>query len=391
MAVPASRGLLDGIHGGLGAAHDGGRRLESLPALNKPAGVGSKKCVGCHESFRGFGVTCAACRKQTRPAAGASDARARTRDFVAPLPVGAPPFEGVVAELFVDPSQTRKIRVGVHDARKINLEMLTNGFELIRDVPTALSRADFAAADDSSRVECDYYDEVCEAVRNRLGASRVVCYSHKVRLSPEVDYAAGASGYSHMIHADFSESLARSTVFKVAAEKKVAEGARYLLVNVWRNVSDDRPIINNHLACCDTTSVTPSEILGGGGSPTLDSQPHHRWCYFPRMARDEALLFLHWDSAAPAHRPCFHTAFDDPTAPPSAPHRESIEARLLVIYNDPPTGGDPPPLPCDAPPPPPCDAPPPPPCDAPPTPPCDAPPTPSMPTPTPTSTPMAAA
>ena len=72
------------------------------------------------------------------------------------------------------------------------LDVHTHGFELIARAPTALTRADFAAAD-ASRVTGAYYDEISALVRTRLGAARVVCYSHKVRLSPAVDFAAGAS------------------------------------------------------------------------------------------------------------------------------------------------------------------------------------------------------
>jgi hypothetical protein len=52
------------------------------------------------------------------------------------------------------------------------------------------------------------------------------------------------------------------------------------------------------------------------------------------MQRDEIFLFKCFDSA-PNGGPPFtaHTAFDDPAAPPGAPPRESIEARILVLYD----------------------------------------------------------
>jgi len=61
--------------------------------------------------------------------------------------------------------------------------------------------------------------------------------------------------------------------------------------------------------------------------------PDHRWYYFPEMARDEALLIKCYDSMEDGRaRFTAHTAFDDPTTPPDAPPRESIEARTLVFF-----------------------------------------------------------
>ena len=54
-------------------------------------------------------------------------------------------------------------------------------------------------------------------------------------------------------------------------------------------------------------------------------------------ARDEAVLIKCYDSMEDGRaRFTAHTAFDDPTTPPDAPPRESIEARTLVFF--PPEG-----------------------------------------------------
>jgi hypothetical protein len=61
--------------------------------------------------------------------------------------------------------------------------------------------------------------------------------------------------------------------------------------------------------------------------------PNHRWYYFPKMRRDEALLLKCYDSADDGRaRFTAHTGIDDPTSPPDAAHRESIEARMLVFF-----------------------------------------------------------
>ena len=77
----------------------------------------------------------------------------------------------------------------------------------------------------------------------------------------------------------------------------------------------------------------------------------HRWYFFPELTRDEALLIKQWDSvgelartngahadadAKDPNQPCtfnFHTAFEDPMAPPDAPDRWSLEVRCVALYD----------------------------------------------------------
>ena len=59
----------------------------------------------------------------------------------------------------------------------------------------------------------------------------------------------------------------------------------------------------------------------------------HEWYYFPRMARDEALVFKVFDSATDGRaRFTAHSAFADPTSPPDAAPRESIEMRTIAFF-----------------------------------------------------------
>jgi hypothetical protein len=51
------------------------------------------------------------------------------------------------------------------------------------------------------------------------------------------------------------------------------------------------------------------------------------------MQADEAVLIRCFDSAQHgARRFSAHTGFDDPTSPPDAPPRESLEVRMVVFY-----------------------------------------------------------
>ena len=70
-----------------------------------------------------------------------------------------------------------------------------------------------------------------------------------------------------------------------------------------------------------------------GQTYRLKYNPKHRWFYFPRMRRDEALVFKVYDSSKDGRaRFTPHTSFDDPATPPGAPPRQSIEARALAFF-----------------------------------------------------------
>ena len=62
--------------------------------------------------------------------------------------------------------------------------------------------------------------------------------------------------------------------------------------------------------------------------------PNHRWYYFPRMARQEAVLIKCFDSARDGRaRFSLHSAFDDPTSPAKARPRQSIEVRAFAFFD----------------------------------------------------------
>jgi hypothetical protein len=70
-----------------------------------------------------------------------------------------------------------------------------------------------------------------------------------------------------------------------------------------------------------------------GQTAAITFDPNHRWYWFPQMRRDEALVFKVFDSMTDGRsRWTAHTAFDDPTSPPNARFRESIEIRTLAFF-----------------------------------------------------------
>ncbi|NND49608.1 MAG: methyltransferase, partial [Rhizobiales bacterium] len=65
----------------------------------------------------------------------------------------------------------------------------------------------------------------------------------------------------------------------------------------------------------------------------ITHNPAHEWYWFPKMTRDEALVFKVYDSDTSSQsRWTAHSAFHNPAAPEGAPPRESMEIRSFVFW-----------------------------------------------------------
>jgi hypothetical protein len=115
---------------------------------------------------------------------------------------------------------------------------------------------------------------------------------------------------------------------------------RYAIVNVWRPLKG--PVLDAPLSLCDARSVTAEDLIAAdvhyadrtGEIYLVAHSPRHRWFYFPEMQPNEALVFKQFDSDVSAGaRFVPHAAFDHPHTPADAPLRESIEARVLVVFD----------------------------------------------------------
>jgi hypothetical protein len=113
---------------------------------------------------------------------------------------------------------------------------------------------------------------------------------------------------------------------------------RFAIVNVWRPIRG--PVRTAPLTLADAQSVAPDDLVPVdlvypervGEIYELAHNPAHRWFTFPGMTPDEALLIKGYDSAEDRARFTPHASFEDPTAPPDAASRESIELRTLAFF-----------------------------------------------------------
>jgi hypothetical protein len=114
---------------------------------------------------------------------------------------------------------------------------------------------------------------------------------------------------------------------------------RFAIVQTWRPIR--HPVETFPLAIADATSLAPDDLVISerrypnriGQTYAITYNPGHRWFWFPRQRRNEAIVFKVFDSEKDGRaRWTAHTAFDDPTAPPDARPRESIEIRTLAFF-----------------------------------------------------------
>jgi hypothetical protein len=226
-------------------------------------------------------------------------------------------------------------RVEVRDGRSAELSLEGNGFVL---VPHASGVRNFFDADELKRV---YYPEVETLIRKTAGASRVVVFDHTLRSGDDAEREAKLVREPVLsAHNDYTEWSGPQRVRELMGEEADPLLARrFAIVQVWRPISS--PLESNPLAMADARSVAPADLLVAerryphrvGQTYRLKYSPGHRWYYFPRMRRDEAIVFKVYDSANDGRaRFTPHTSFDDPSTPPGAPPRQSIEARALVFF-----------------------------------------------------------
>ena len=229
--------------------------------------------------------------------------------------------------------------VTIRDGRKLRGEFTLeeHGFEFI-DHETAVE--DFFDADELKSV---YYPEIEQLVKDRTGAQRVLIFDHTLRSGDEATRQEKLVREPvKSVHNDYTEWSAPQRVRDLlpADEAEALLERRFAIVQVWRPIR--HPIQSDPLAICDSRSLAPGDLIAAerrypdrvGETYRISYNPDHRWFYFPNMRRNEALVFKVYDSEKDGRaRFTAHTSFDDPTGPPDAPRRESIEMRLLVFYD----------------------------------------------------------
>jgi hypothetical protein len=237
------------------------------------------------------------------------------------------------------PPQYRECEMAVRDGRPLRdtFRLDVHGFVFV-DHPTRVK--DFTAEAERARV---YDPEVQELIKRHSGASEVLVFDHTLRVGDEqAQKAMNARPPVKGVHNDYTEKSApqrlREIVGAEEAERRLRK--RWAIIQVWRPIRG--PVQVDPLGICDGRSIPQKGFVlvqrrykyRTGEVYHIAHDPAHQWFYFPHMTRDEALVFKVFDSdATKPSRFTAHSSFDDPTSPPNAPARESIETRTFAFFD----------------------------------------------------------
>jgi hypothetical protein len=228
-------------------------------------------------------------------------------------------------------------KVVMHNARPL-LERTTLDRDGFRFVHHDTKVKDFF---DETEIKRIYYPEIEALVAAESGAKRVVVFDHTLRTADQ------AFREQHKIretvqraHNDYTEWSGPQRVRDILSdEAEELLKRRFAIIQVWRPIR--YPVETDPLAICDARSVSFDDFVISerrypnrvGQTYVIAYNPKHQWYWLPHMARNEALVFKVYDSAKDGRaRWSAHTAFEDPTSPPNARPRESIEIRTLAFF-----------------------------------------------------------
>ena len=218
----------------------------------------------------------------------------------------------------------------------------TGEFRLERDgfrfVPHDTKVRDFF---DEAEVRSTYYAEMEALIKQESGAKRVVVFDHTLRTADDaLREQQKIREVVRRAHNDYTEWSGPQRVRDILPdEAEELLKRRFAIIQVWRPIR--HPVETDPLAIADARSVSFDDFVISerrypnriGQTYAITYNPAHKWFWFPRMRRDEALVFKVYDSETDGRaRWTAHTAFDDPTSPPNARPRESIEIRTLAFF-----------------------------------------------------------
>lgn len=225
----------------------------------------------------------------------------------------------------------------VRDGRALRdtFDLETHGFEFVDHATKVVNFFD------EVELKSVYYREVEELVKQRTGAKRVHVFDHTLR-SGDGDFRNENLVREPVarVHNDYTEWSGPNRVRDILPdEAEELLKNRFAIVQVWRAIRN--PIESDPLGICDARSLAEHDLVISerrypnrvGQTYQIAYNPDHDWYYFPQMTRDEAMVFKVYDSATDGRaRFTAHSAFADPTTPPDAAPRESIEMRTMAFF-----------------------------------------------------------
>jgi hypothetical protein len=227
--------------------------------------------------------------------------------------------------------------------KSVNLD--TNGFEVIKYNGSIQDEFE-----KGSEAQKNYYEEISQLLKKRLGASRVIIYHYAFRFrnSP---LSNGQCNQTHRNPAFYPhidlDSFGVPGVLERELGKEEGEKAkknRIQVINIWRPLGPN-PITDKPLAMCDYLSIDIGKdvhqftfygLEENHTSCTLsrNDQYAHMWYYLSQMRSDEMFIFKTFDSKPDVAQFAFHTAVTIGNEPTPNEEQKSLELRCMVFYDE---------------------------------------------------------
>jgi hypothetical protein len=227
--------------------------------------------------------------------------------------------------------------VALHNGRPYAKDFVLDrdGFRFVRHDTNV---ADFFDEAEIARI---YYPEMEALIKAESGAKRVVVFDHTLRTADDdLRESKKIREVVRRVHNDYTEWSGPQRVRDLLPdEADELLKRRFAIIQVWRPIR--HPVETFPLAICDARTLSPDSLVISerrypnriGQTYAITYDPAQKWFWFPRMRREEALVFKVFDSMKDGRaRWTAHTAFDIPNTPPNARPRESIEIRTLAFF-----------------------------------------------------------
>lgn len=248
---------------------------------------------------------------------------------------------------FYEPDPSVKLNPPGTDPHEVEIE---NGWPQVAEFSAdreGFELHDFTARfdqlDDEDSIRARFYPQVIDFVKRHSGAKRVVIFDHTIRKRLPADLKQQTTVQRPavlLVHSDYTPRSGPQRVRDIVPDEAEALlQRRVAFCNVWK--PPYRRVEELPLAMIDARTQVDGDLLltqlkyreRSGEIYVMRHSPQHRWVYFPQMEAHHALLLKTYDSETGGRaRFMGHSAFEDPTTPPGAPRRESIEVRTMAFF-----------------------------------------------------------
>ena len=200
--------------------------------------------------------------------------------------------------------------------------------------------------EDEGAVKQSFYPEVVEFLKKTVGAKRVLVFDHTIRTKANINKKLSQEANTSqrapvkLVHCDYTAESGPVRLKQLLPdEADELMTRRVAFINVWKPIHN--VVEENPLAMCEVPSAPNADFFKlylryrerNGENYVMRFNKSHKWWYFPKMTTDKVILLKTYDSETDGRaRFVGHTAFDDPTSPPDAKTRESVEIRTIAFF-----------------------------------------------------------